>query len=139
MKKFRFKLESVLTLRKHNERKALELLGVAQAAHGKALRRFEVVRAEMKRVEVMPLGPELQAQRETYLYRLRVRSAQLSEELSLRAGELEASRIQVVEAQAERKAVERLRDRRLSEWQLEAQREEDRNLSEVSLSRKEPQ
>lgn len=134
MKKFSFKLDSVLKLRRHREQQALSALGRAQASHNLALRRFQVAESELQRAQLMPLGPEFGARRETYIYRLRVRSAQLGEELSLRVGELESCRLQAVEAQAERKAVERLRDRRLSEWQLEAQREEDRNLSEVSSS-----
>lgn len=132
MKKFSFKLDSVLKLRRHREQQALESLGRAQASHNLALRRFQVAESELQKAQLMPLGPEFGAQRETYIYRLRVRCAQLGEELSLCVGNLETCRLEAVEAQAERKAVERLRERRFSEWQLEAQREEDRNLSEVS-------
>lgn len=131
MKKFKFNLESVRRLREHREQEALAALGRAQGALSEAQRRFEVAEAEMHAAQLRQLEPHLQAQRELYIHRLRIRSAQLREEVYLRAGEVENAREAAAVAQSERKAVDRLRERRLSEWEIERQREEDRTLSEV--------
>lgn len=132
MKKFNFKLESVLQVRRLREQQALEALGRAQHEHGIARRRFEVAGSELSEAQSTPLPTHLQQQRELYVYRLRVRVYQLQEDMFIKAGEMERCRLDAVKAQAERKAVDRLRERHLAEWRLEAQREEDRDLSEAA-------
>ena len=132
MKKFKFQLEPVLRLRTHKEQQALLALGQAHKAQLEARKRLLIADAEASGAKGAALEPEYQAQRDLYLKRLSILCFELSAALSLADAAFEDARAKAALAQAERKAVERLKERHLAKWKTEAQREEDRDLSEAA-------
>ncbi len=131
MKKFVFKLQPVLVMRLQLEQQALQELGSTTRAYQQTLSWLKAVGEETAQAGLMPLAVEYEQQREKYLLRLRIRTAELQYQLKLQAEEMHKARAAAAKAQAERKAVERLRERRMAEWRIEMGREEDRDLAEA--------
>ena len=131
MKKFVFKLQPVLVMRLQLEQQALQELGITTRAYQQTLSWLKAVKQETAQAGLITLAIEYEQQREKYLLRLRIRTAELSYQLKLQAEDMHKARAAAAKAQAERKAVERLRERRMSEWRIEMGREEDRDLAEV--------
>jgi flagellar FliJ protein len=131
VKKFVFKLQPVLVMRLQLEQQALQELGITTRAYQQTVSWLKAVKQETAQAGLMPLAVEYEQQREKYLLRLRIRTAELAYQLKLQAEEMHKARAAAAKAQAERKAVERLRERRMAEWRIEMGREEDRDLAEA--------
>lgn len=142
MKRFRFRLETVLRLRRIREEKAL----AAFARYRGAAEAIEVEVAGLQRereaeIEGLRRGLAGGARAEgiidanAYLY---ATARKIDRRLqALAAVRLQEARARTVwqEAQSARRALEELREQRLAAWRLEASREEQREVDEASSLR----
>ena len=133
MKRFRFRLEAVLTLRRHKEKLAQQ--NVARLAQ----REQELVVREAQLVVALREA-ELQAAREPrlagfarayYANASRARDA-VQEERRTLVVELEAARSAWTLSRKERRVLESLRERRYEDWQQDCARSEQRELEELA-------
>ena len=132
MKKFKFSLDSVLRLRQHEKEQAeIRLAEVLREQRG-LLSKQGALEAEILRINSTHLPVHLGAQRDIFLQSLHIKTHHLGGELQEVEIRVNEARDQAVQAQAALRAVEKLRERQLAQWQLEFQREEDRELAEVA-------
>ena len=132
MKKFKFSLDSVLRLRQHEKEQAeIQLAGVLKEQRV-LLAQQGALDAEIARINSTHLPVHLGAQRDLFLQSLHIKTHQLGGELRAMEVRVNDARDQAVQAQAALRAVEKLRERQYAEWQVEFQREEDRELAEVA-------
>ena len=133
MRRFRFRLQAVLSLRRHSEKLARQL--VAQLAQ----REQELIVREAQLVTALREA-ELQAAREPsmagfarayYGNVTRARDAVLEERRAL-AVELEAARADWSERRKDRRVLERLRERRYEDYKQECAAFEQRELEELA-------
>jgi len=132
MKKFKFSLDSVMRLRKHEKEQAELLLSEVLKEQRVLFARQDSLDAEISRINSTQLPVHLGVQRDIFLQSLHIKTHQLGRELRVMEVRVNEARDNAVRAQAALKAVEKLRERRYSEWKMEFQREEDRELSEVA-------
>lgn len=139
MSVFRFRLEAVRKLRKRAEEARAGDLAEAVTEAGTA-------REERDRIEAIELAGREQLQRlngnVAHLKSVQVVMAQLEQvhdEVSEKCREadetLRERQSAFVEAVTERRAIERLKDRREKSWRLDASRREQKTLDEVSSTR----
>jgi flagellar FliJ protein len=140
MKRFEFRLETLLNLRRATEEAAKRAFGVARMAAGKQaaeVKRFESserlavdeLRASQASGEVR-VADLLAHQR--HLAALARRVAAEKARLAELQGEVEKKRAALIASAKDRKALDRLRERRVSEWTVEMLKDEQRALDEAS-------
>jgi flagellar protein FliJ len=140
---FRFRLERVHDIRRQRERGAQEDLAAAlgrqageEAALGLVDARIEDAR---ERVRGVAGGGDLQSATElaaghAYLERLAGRRAVAVRDLNASRDEVGRRRQELEAAARERQALDRLRDRRRAEHDLEAARDESAQLDELAIA-----
>ena len=140
MKRFVFRLESVLRWRRslfgqeHNRLRALVAERDAILLRLKELEELRQ-RAEQALLEAPAVtGSELAAL-EAYRRRLNLERARKQQELADCEPRIEAQRQRVLEAQRRVRLLERLRERRFSEWEAELNRELEALAAESYLAR----
>lgn len=142
MKKFRFKLQTVLDQRKAKEDHLLAELGevrreeAAEAARLTRLRgELEAARAGMVAALAGNARPEELARRDEYVKTMRDDAR--VQELTLEAvrARAEAKRLEVVEAMKERKVLESLRDKQEREYVQACERAEQQQMDEMASVR----
>lgn len=136
--KFRFRLQAVLDLREREEQRAKIALGEAQ-------RRVFEVDEQIARLEAAqtgalaalppnaPFGERLAAR--AWADKLAAQVARLRYERETLSAVAATKQQEVATAQAERRAVEKLRERALAEYQAEVLRREQITLDEIATSR----
>ena len=134
MKKFSFSMESVLSLRRLSEDEALEALAAAMRAEAAQRDALTEIDRRIGAVLAAPplVRPDQQLLRQAHLERLESDREMQQAMIAEAAHATHHARVAVQDAQAQRKVIERVRERRLAEWQLEAQRAEERTLGEVA-------
>lgn len=136
MRKFRFSMESVLRLRRQQEDQALERLADAVADQQAAKQRVAATDRQIAEALARPAADVQGAiSRETFVDRLTSQRSQQQWELSQAQDALQRAQHDAMTAQAQRKAVERLRERHMESWKQEMGRQEDRVLNEAAMSR----
>jgi flagellar FliJ protein len=136
MKRFRFSLEKVLDLRKHREREAEVELGRAIGELTeienkiKALA-LEKTRAAKERFSLNNTTIEIQSY-DLYIMRLDQSKDRLLEEAAKAELKVEAARAVYLEASRDRKAVDKLKEKRGTEYRREMFAEETKVLDDVS-------
>jgi flagellar export protein FliJ len=134
VQRFHFSAENLLSVRKHEEEGTLQRFSdAAEVAreHHERLQATDdaIMRTVMAPVSVDPMVADL------YLQRMSRQRAEQQWMATESAGQVERARVLVAQAQAKRQAVERLRERQFDEWNRQALREEDRDLSEQAIGR----
>ena len=140
MRRFRFQLEPILRIRKRREedvkrqlgRKNREIVGAKQdmaSLEGelKGLQSGEKLRRARNEAD-------LQAMRASVLYRHKLKRDMVDKgnEILHLNGEAQSIRHSLTRAMQARRAIELVRERRLSEWKREANREEQAFIDDVS-------
>jgi flagellar export protein FliJ len=140
VKRFVFRLESVLRWRRslfEQEQNRLHALVAERDAILLRLKELEELRqrAEQALLEAPAVtGSELAAL-EAYRRRLNLERARKQQELTDCEARIEAQRQRVLEAQRRVRLLERLRERRFSEWEAELNRELEALAAESYLAR----
>ncbi len=143
MKRFRFPLEAVLTVRKRQENLALERYGAAVRRHREAVE--AVALAERDLMEAWGVfrgemeggcdGARLACQR-AQCQALELRGRKARERVRQAEQEMRASHEGLIEARRQREVVDKLEERAKREHESERQREEARFLDELALQRR---
>jgi flagellar export protein FliJ len=142
MRRFRFPLEAVLTVRKRQENQALERYGAAVRGHREAAAAVSSAERDLLeawggfRVEMEGGcdGARLACQR-AQCQALDLRGRKARERLRQAEQEMRASHEGLIEARRQREVVEKLEERAHREHARERQREEARFLDELALQR----
>jgi hypothetical protein len=140
MQRFRFRLESVLAWRRLHleleETKLQRLFGELRQV-GLAGERLEEEKAQEERAVLY--SPSVEARELAALESYRLHVAREKERLAkLRAdceGRIAAQRAQVLKAERDVRLLEKLREKRLAEWQAAGDREQEALASELFLAR----
>jgi flagellar FliJ protein len=139
MRRFRFNLEKFLELRSFHERRAelvlAEKAGRCATLDGR-LREVAQARSRTNR-EMFASGRELSDYRaaELYIVRLERDRDRLEKELALAELEREEARVVYVDRHKAREAIEKLKERRQSEYYRLAEREETKALDDLARRR----
>lgn len=142
MKRFTFRLQVVLDRAKDEEDVLLKAMAQEQAALARkeqemaeqATRRRDTLSAMTEKQRTGCDVWELQQYR-LHLDALATRLAQLDQECAAQAQRVEQARARVVEAMRKRQVLEKLREKQLTAYQRECDREELRNMEETTLPR----
>jgi len=137
MRRFVFSLQKVLEYRQRLEEQAIRAFAEAQAQlmheqavlHKLLIEREECLRRSHRRQH---LSVELLAVEQTYLSALEERIEQQRQRVAEAEKVLEEKRQALIEAQRERKTLERLREKQYEEWRQEWLRTEQKALDELA-------
>ena len=139
MKAFRFRLEGLLRLRKVEEDRCLGRLRRYQSAMADAVERKEQLDAErgrtleaLRRLEAGTLEMEEILRHRRYLVALDNRGREVEAEVIRRRNEMRSVQREAEKAIRERQLVERLKERRREEHDLEENRRAVRELDEIA-------
>ena len=137
MRKFRFSMESALRLREYQEQQALEQLAGAIDDKTAIEKRIDAT-AQKVAAAIQQAGQDVHSKLalSAFLCKMNEISSQQQFELAQAEDALAVATDQAREAQAARKGIEKVRERQLERWRLEAAREEDRVLNEAATSRR---
>jgi flagellar FliJ protein len=140
MRRFVFSLQKVLEYRQRLEEQAIRAFAEAQAQlmHEQAvLHKLLIEREECLRRShrCQHLSVELLAVEQTYLSALEERIARQRQRVAEAEKVLEEKRQALIEAQRERKTLERLREKQYEEWRQEWLRTEQKALDELATVR----
>jgi len=138
MKKFRFRLQPVMTIRKQAERlkqkefaAALKVLQRCRNDIAATVGTMEETRSSMREAEGRHIDMTILIMSRRHLNYLEVRLSSLFEEHNKLARGAEAKRLELVEAAKKRKSLDKLREKQLTDYNYEAAREERRFFDEV--------
>ena len=136
MKRFRFTLEQVLNLRKHEEREWELKLAAATAECVKIMNRINEKQMEKRKTLKDDFSRDfvLMRSRCLYLSRLEQQTAELERLLKGREEEREKIRKIYIEHAKRRKVLEKLREHREAEHRKAVRKEETKRLDEISSS-----
>lgn len=142
MPKFRFKLESVLSLRERVERDrqaALAAVHTERQALESQLRDIQTTIREGKDLWRSSLSGQVDARAARHSavasLHLQARAQRVVLQLAGVHKRIETARLALVEASRERRAVELLKERRRSEWERAISRAEDAAVDELAVIR----
>ena len=142
MKKFRFQLEPVLTLRKQAERlkqkefaSALQVLRRCRESIVETLKAMDETRRGMRAAENREVDMKAVLAHRRYLNHLEMRLSALGREHEALAGKAEEKRLELVEAAKKKKSLEKLREKRIAGYNYEAAREEVKFFDEIGSVR----
>ena len=138
MKKFKFSLEKVLSLREFEQNQAQIELGKAQSVVNEINEQLkfiasEIVKSNESRANSTELNFLLSV--ENYLNGLKYKKELLLEELAKAQLVLEEKRAIVVEAIKKRKSLEKLKEKQFEEYKKQYNLEEEKILDEISTSK----
>jgi flagellar FliJ protein len=138
MKKFKFSLEKVLSLREFEQNQAQIELGKAQSVVNDLNNQIkfialEIVKSNESRANSTDLNFLLSI--ENYVNGLNYKKEILLEELAKAQLVLEEKRAIVVEAIKKRKSLEKLKEKQLEEYKKQYNLEEEKILDEISTSK----
>ena len=134
MRKFRFTMESALRLREHQEQQALEQLAGAINDQTAAQQRIDrTVKQVTEAISRSGQDVHSKLALSAFLCRMEEISSQQQFELAQAQDAVVAATDQARHAQAARKGIEKVKERQLERWQIEASREEDRILNEAAI------
>jgi flagellar FliJ protein len=134
MKKFEFSLEKILSLREFTEKDARIALGraVSEAARIRnelakvARNRFQAMQSFKGEVDIRVLMTI-----QNYIFRLDAQRDKLLADLAKAERMIDEKRIIFAEAMKNRKALSNLKDKKLTDYRVDAQRAEDIVLDEI--------
>lgn len=139
MKRFRFRLEGLLRLRKVEEERRLRAFRAGQVALADVLARQHEIEVErdrtfdsLRRLETGQLEMHEIQRHRRYISALEVRERDLDAEMMRRRADLNGAQRRAERAIRDRQLVERLRDRRREEHGVRMRREEIREFDEVA-------
>jgi flagellar FliJ protein len=138
MKKFRFSLEAVLTLKKMKEEEAFRDLSVFVSEINEMQNRKQKNYREMEKAKddmtsYLRKGANLDSYKpyEEYIKFLENININMDSEIEKRQPDLEIARGKLIEAQKEKKVLELLKENRKRKWQRKRNREENREELEL--------
>lgn len=133
MKRFRFSLETLLTLRKEKEQECEIALASAVGELSSIDRRIAEARRHSEEV-FMAGGRSLEdmRNREAVMRRASTVIESLQEPRELASGKVDVARHAYNEAHSQRAALDRLREKRREQWKADVRREEIRQLDETA-------
>jgi flagellar FliJ protein len=142
MRKFQFKLQTLLKVREQKEKAAQQELAQAQQARDMIQHRIDALQEEGKEAEAMMRekkqrtfsAPELSANLQ-YLEGIRFQIARMQDDLFRASNIVAEKQQQLAEAITDRKALEKLKERRKEEWEAEFRREERKLADEHATTR----
>ncbi len=138
MKKFKFSLEKVLSLRKSEEKQAQIELGKAQSVVNDLNAQLKYIASErIKSNESRSNSSDLSflMSIENYIEGLDYKKEILLEELAKAQIILEEKRTIVIEAIKKRKSLEKLKEKQFEAYKKEYNREEEKILDEINNSK----
>jgi flagellar protein FliJ len=137
MKRYRFRLESVLRVRRIQEDVARGELARATLALRTAEAALEAGREHLDRLshEPSPIGPEAWQARRRILLSAADEVEQLVHGMTAAASERDARQAALAEARSRVRALERLDERRRAQHDLEAARLDERTVDELVTAR----
>ena len=138
MKKFKFSLEKVLSLREFEEKQAQIELGKAQSVVNDINEQLKFIASErVKSNESRSKSSDLTflMSIENYINGLDYKKEKLIEELVQAQIILEEKRAIVVEAIKKRKSLEKLKEKQFESYKKEYNKEEEKILDEISSSK----
>ena len=136
MKKFKFSLEKVLSLREFEEKQAQIELGKAQSVVNDLNEQLKFIASErLKSNESRSKSSDLTflMSIENYINGLDYKKEKLIEELAQAQIILEEKRAIVVEAIKKRKSLEKLKEKQFESYKKEYNKEEEKILDEISI------
>ena len=138
MKKFKFSLEKVLSLREFEEKQAQIELGKAQSVVNDLNEQLKFIASErLKSNESRSKSSDLTflMSIENYINGLDYKKEKLIEELAQAQIILEEKRAIVVEAIKKRKSLEKLKEKQFESYKKEYNKEEEKILDEISSTK----
>lgn len=139
MKRFQFRLEGLLRLRKVEEDRCLQVLRAHQCAMADIAERRELLGSErsktvdaLRRLETGDLEMEQVLRHRRYLIALDNREREIDAELIRRRNEMQGAQKQAEHAVRERQLVEKLRTRHHDEYRDRMRRVEAREFDEIA-------
>ena len=138
MKKFKFSLEKVLSLREFEEKQAQIELGKAQSVVNDLNDQLKFIASErLKSNESRSKSSDLTflMSIENYINGLDYKKEKLIEELAQAQIILEEKRAIVVETIKKRKSLEKLKEKQFESYKKEYNKEEEKILDEISTSK----
>lgn len=140
MKRFRFSLEKVLRLRSQQMEQAKRALALAQLEESSAREAVNAVRtalaqrtAQAGEREGRPLTASEFAAARTWIQHLQKQLELAEAELAAARERTNQRRKELLAARRRERALEKLRERRLEQYSLEAQREEQKEFDEYGI------
>ena len=142
MKKFQFKLESVLKIRKQAEQEALIDLQEAESQLKKILDHIASLEKEILETETslrsqarQALSAQEIAYHSSYIQLTRVKIEKMQDNMLRAKNNVEEKRQIAVKAMQERKMIEKLKEKRYSQWEKEIVEKERSQLDEIGTMR----
>ena len=138
MKKFKFSLEKVLSLREFEEKQAQIELGKAQSVVNDINEQLKIIASErVKSNESRSKSSDLTflMSIENYINGLDYKKELLIQELAKAQIILEEKRAIVIEAIKKRKSLEKLKEKQFESYKKEYNKEEEKILDEISSSK----
>ncbi|MFH1011594.1 MAG: flagellar export protein FliJ [bacterium] len=139
MKRFRFRLQKVLDVRRIRERQELEKLQQAIRRRKQEERRLDVLEKEVREIlQIMRQKQQTPFEAWAYVadarYRRRVEEAKVIQiqRIEETARQEESKRQEFTAARRQTRVLEKLREARHEDWKREASRQEDKMLDEVA-------
>lgn len=139
MKRFQFRLEGLLRLRKVEEDRCLQVLRAHQCAMADIAERRELLNSErtktvdaLRRLETGDLEMEQVLRHRRYLVALDNRGREIDAELIRRRNEMQGAQREAEHAVRERQLVEKLRSRHHDEYRDRVRRVEAREFDEIA-------
>jgi len=141
LRRFRFRLEKLLVLRRHAEKeweiKLAEITGMCIRLEK------EMIKAESEKIRVLVelkagrgmIDMEILRYREHYTGRLNQRLSELEDELIKRRIELEKIRKKYIEVSRDRKVIGKLKDRRGAEYYKKSKLEEIKITDDINVKK----
>jgi flagellar protein FliJ len=141
MARFRFKLEVLLEARRREERDHQRIVAERHAVVVAIERQIEdadlQIQQSMQDVRAVHLGGKLDlgylAGHRRFVAALHRRKSLLAQKLSVARDHHAQAQGRLIEAAKRRKALEKLREKHLSRWQLEQEEKDRRSLDEIGM------
>lgn len=141
MARFRFSLEGVLRQRALVERERQRVVADRQAIVAKLTTELRALDQQMQSATaevrdhrlVGRLDLSYLAAHRRYALAMQRRALELARRIASAQVAVEQAQAELVEAARRRKAIEKLRDKRLAQWQAEHQRKESSELDEIGM------
>lgn len=134
MKRFDFSLQKILDLREYEEEQAKLDLAAAIAEANRIQAELDYVASEMVRAGAVRITSDIPAMQanEAYKMRLKLRKGELLEELAQAELVIEQKREVFAEKMRDRKVITKLREKALTEYKAETEKEEEQANDDVS-------
>jgi len=140
MAKFKFRLERILSVRKHQEEKERILFGIAVQKKLEAEMKLSEIRERLNsamesRTKLFNSKPTIEDLVRAHEYHISLinREVKAIKNLEETKRIMEEQRLKLIEARKKKRVLERLRERKYEDWKFEEENKEQNELDEIGL------